>query len=172
MSNNNELLRYAVCETCLGWMGVIGSPVGLKAVIFPLMSREALLKQIAITGCNLQNNGSASLNGLTDRLQRYLNGVIEDFYDKLDLAGTTDFQRSVWRVVRQIPRGETRNYGWIADQIGSPKAARAVGQALARNPVPIVIPCHRVISGDGRLGGFSGGLKLKKFLLDLEQRAQ
>ena len=171
MSNNNKSLTFAVCETCLGWMGVIGSPAGLKAVILPLKSKKDLLEQIAAMGCKPENYNSDYLTDLTDRLRRYLNGETEDFPLKLDLAGTTRFQQSVWQVVRKIPRGETRNYGWVAQQVGSPRAARAVGQALARNPVPIVIPCHRVISGDGKLGGFGGGLGVKKFLLDLEQRA-
>ena len=171
MSNNDESLRYAVFETCLGWMGVIDSPAGLKTVILPLKSKKALLEQVAIMGCKSEQRSSDYLIDLAERLRRYLNGEIDDFPDKLDLAGTTDFQQSVWRVVRQIPRGETKSYGWVADQVGLPKAARAVGQALARNPVPIVIPCHRVISGNGKLGGFAGGLKVKKFLLDLEQRA-
>jgi len=85
------------------------------------------------------------------------------------LAGTTRFQQNVWRMVRNIPCGETRSYGWVAKQLGLPRAARAVGQALARNPVPIVIPCHRVIGSDGNLGGFGGGVKIKKFLLHLER---
>jgi methylated-DNA-[protein]-cysteine S-methyltransferase len=68
-----------------------------------------------------------------------------------------------------IPYGETRSYGWVADKLDLPKAARGVGQALARNPLPIVIPCHRVISGNGSLGGFSGGVEIKELLLRLEE---
>ena len=72
-------------------------------------------------------------------------------------------------MVRTIPYGETRSYGWVASHLGLPKAARAVGQALGRNPLPIIIPCHRVISSDGGLGGFGGGLGLKESLLRLER---
>lgn len=171
MSKSDKSLTYSVFETCLGWMAVIGSPVGIKAVILPHNSKKAVLGQVAIIGGKPENQDSHSYAGLADKLQRYFSGEAKDFPDKLDLDGTTDFQQSVWRVVRQIPRGKTRSYGWVAAKAGSPKAARAVGRAMATNPVPIIIPCYRVISGNGKLGGFGGGLKLKKFLLDLEERA-
>jgi len=80
----------------------------------------------------------------------------------------TDFQRRVWKSLRQIPFGELRSYRDIADAIGNRKAVRAVGGANGRNPVPIVVPCHRVIGGDGGLTGFGGGLATKRALLDLE----
>jgi len=164
-----KALTFAVRETCLGWVGVIGSPNGLKKVILPLKSKKAVLGQVASYGCETENHDIAFLTELTDRIRRYFNGEPMDFADKVDLAGTTRFQQKVWLTVRNIPRGETRSYGWVANQLGLPKAARAVGQALGRNPVPIVVPCHRVISSDGKLGGFGGGLEVKKFLLQLEQ---
>ena len=169
MSKKTELFTFTVCETCLGWIGVIGSPNGLKKVILPLKSREAVLDQIASCGCEAENQDLACFSELSDRIRRYFDGEPVDFADKLDLAGTTRFQQNVWLTVRNIPRGETRSYGWIANQLGLPKAARAVGQALSRNPVPIVIPCHRVIGSDGKLGGFGGGVEIKKLLLKLEQ---
>jgi methylated-DNA-[protein]-cysteine S-methyltransferase len=164
-----EALTFAVCETSLGWAGVIGSSNGLKKVILPLKSKEAVLGQIASYGCDAENHDIAFFVELTDRIRRYFDGEPVDFADKLDLSGTTCFQQNVWLTVRNIPRGETRSYGWVANQLGLPKAARAVGQALGRNPVPIVIPCHRVIGSDGKLGGFGGGVEIKKFLLQLEQ---
>jgi O-6-methylguanine DNA methyltransferase len=81
--------------------------------------------------------------------------------------GLTKFQRSVYKVVRRIPKGEVRTYGWVAEQIGSPKAARAVGNALNKNPFAPVVPCHRVVAKNG-LGGFSRGLKAKLELLRSE----
>jgi methylated-DNA-[protein]-cysteine S-methyltransferase len=169
MSKKTEKLTFAVCETCLGWMGVIGSPDGLKNVILPLKSEKAALDKIASYGCVAENHNNTSFADITDRIRRYFDGEPVDFADKLDLSGTTGFQQNVWLTVRNIPRGETRSYGWVAKQLGLPDAARAVGQALGKNPVPIVIPCHRIISGDGKLGGFGGGLEMKKFLLQLEQ---
>ncbi|MDO8494884.1 MAG: MGMT family protein [Deltaproteobacteria bacterium] len=84
----------------------------------------------------------------------------------------TPFQQKVWRACQTIPRGEVRSYQWIAKKIGHPKAVRAVGTALAKNPTPIIVPCHRVIRSDGKLGGFSapGGLKRKKELLAQEKK--
>jgi methylated-DNA-[protein]-cysteine S-methyltransferase len=167
--SKKEALTFAVSETCLGWTGVIGSPNGLRKVILPLKSKEAVLGQIASYGCEAQNHDIAGFADLTDRISRYFSGELVDFADKLDLSGTTPFQQNVWRTVRNIPRGETRSYGWVANQLGLPRAARAVGQALGSNPVPIVIPCHRVIGSDGKPGGFGGGVEMKKFLLQLEQ---
>jgi len=171
MSEKKEALNYTVCDTCLGWMGIVSSVKGLKKIILPRKSKEELLDRIADCGCKPDNTDSDYLPGLADRLRRYLNGDTDEFAERLDLGGTTDFQKRVWSIVRNIPRGETRSYGWVAKQLGLPKAARAVGQAVGRNPLPIIIPCHRVVSGDGKLGGFGGGLEIKKFLLDLEQAA-
>lgn len=88
---------------------------------------------------------------------------------KLDLIGLTDFSRKVLKEARKISFGKTTTYGEIAKRIGHPKASRAVGQALGANPLPIIIPCHRVIRKDKSLGGFAGGLKWKKILLTLEK---
>ena len=88
----------------------------------------------------------------------------------MDLSSGTDFQRKVWSTLRKIPRGQTRSYAWLAQQVGKPKATRAVGAACGANPIPVVIPCHRVIASDGSLGGFGGGLPIKRRLLQLEGR--
>jgi O-6-methylguanine DNA methyltransferase len=94
---------------------------------------------------------------------------LRDFVLPLDLRGTL-FQKRVWQELCRIPYGETRSYRFVADSIGVPKAVRAVGAANGRNPVPIVVPCHRVIGAGGSLVGYGGGLPMKKFLLDLEAR--
>jgi methylated-DNA-[protein]-cysteine S-methyltransferase len=101
-----------------------------------------------------------------------LDGGDDDLTDvKLDLAGVEDFDRRVYAVARAIPPGATRTYGDIAAELGDLAAARAVGQALGRNPVPIVVPCHRVLAAGGRLGGFSarGGTATKLRMLDIER---
>ena len=102
------------------------------------------------------------------QVQAYATGKPVKFNCRLDLSSGTPFQQNVWRALQTIPRGETRSYAWVAKKIGKPKAIRAVGAACGANPVPIIVPCHRVIASDGSLGGFGGGLALKKRLLALE----
>ena len=104
------------------------------------------------------------------QLAEYFDGKRIDFEVPLRLSGT-EFQLSVWAALKTIPYGTTMSYGALAKQINNPKAVRAVGLANGQNPIPIIIPCHRVIGANGSLTGFGGGLENKKFLLDLEQPA-
>lgn len=108
------------------------------------------------------------LKNVIHELSDYFNGNRINFKSQLDLSIGTEFQRMVWEKVREIPYGELRSYKWIAHEIGNPGAVRAVGNAVGENPVPPIIPCHRVIRSDGNLGGFSSGIALKKWLLRLE----
>jgi O-6-methylguanine DNA methyltransferase len=103
-----------------------------------------------------------------DQFIAYFKGQRVIFTERLDLSRHTPFQRSVWKATQEIPYGKTRSYAEVARIIGKPSAPRAVGQALGRNPLLIIIPCHRVLASDGTLGGFGGGLELKRYLLDLE----
>jgi O-6-methylguanine DNA methyltransferase len=118
-------------------------------------------------GISIVENGG---NGdALEELDCYFRGQLKEFKCDLDLKGTS-FQKRVWEALREIPYGQTRSYGEIAKTIGNPKAVRAVGSANGANPVPIIVPCHRVIQFDGSLGGFGGGLDLKKNLLEREGR--
>jgi len=101
------------------------------------------------------------------QLKEYFDGDRKQFDLNLELEGT-DFQKRVWRSLIEIPYGETRSYKDIAIAIDSPKGFRAIGMANNKNKIPVVIPCHRVIQADGELGGYAGGVKMKKWLLDLE----
>jgi len=101
-------------------------------------------------------------------LHAYLSGILREFTLPLFPEGTA-FMRAVWQVLCDIPYGQTRSYGEIAAMMGNPKAARAVGLANNRNPIPLFIPCHRVIGANGDLTGFRGGLDMKRHLLELEQ---
>ena len=104
-----------------------------------------------------------------DSLTRYFLGENPEFHQvPLTLSGGTEFQRAVWHTIREIPYGETRTYKWLAEQIGNPKAVRAVGGAVGANPISILIPCHRVIGSNGKLGGYGGGIERKRQLLELE----
>ncbi|EKF25711.1 methylated-DNA-[]-cysteine S-methyltransferase family protein [Mycolicibacterium hassiacum DSM 44199] len=105
---------------------------------------------------------------VVDQLDAYFAGDLKEFDVALDLVGTA-FQRKVWAALLTIPYGETRSYGEIARQIGSPGASRAVGLANGHNPVAIIVPCHRVIGANGGLTGYGGGLERKRMLLDMEK---
>jgi O-6-methylguanine DNA methyltransferase len=102
-------------------------------------------------------------------LRDYLSGRLKSFSLRYDIAGLSSFTKAVLKETVYIPYGQVRTYQWIADRLGKPKAARAVGSALARNPLPIIIPCHRVVRGDGRIGRFALGSEWKKRLLRLEK---
>ena len=104
-------------------------------------------------------------------LEEYLAGQRTFFTVPVDLSRVPPFERSALEVAARIPYGEVRSYHWIAEQLGQPEAARAVGNAMAGNPIPIIVPCHRVVGKNGALTGYAGGLKRKRFLLDLEEPA-
>jgi methylated-DNA-[protein]-cysteine S-methyltransferase len=114
-----------------------------------------------------RNDGNPLLLEAASQLRAYFAGALREFLLPLDIEGT-DFQKRVWGQVAAIPYGETRSYLQIAVAIGSPRAVRAVGAANGANPVPIVVPCHRVIGANGKLVGYGGGLAMKKRLLELE----
>ena len=131
----------------------------------------------SITGIKTEKNtkpvGKKEANTLTDitamQLKEYFTGKRKKFDVPLNPQGT-DFQRSVWKALQDIPYGKTRSYKQIAKAIGNPKACRAVGMANNKNPIWILIPCHRVIGSDGTLTGYGGGLEMKKRLLNIEKR--
>jgi len=167
---------YFIFNTWLGWMGILGSQDGLRKLILPQPSPEQALHLLNefILACYTEKPGEAETNyfgDLPQRIKSYLCGKLVSFPDKLDLSWASSFRRDVWKVTQSIPYGETRAYAWIAGELNKPEAARAVGQALARNPLPIIIPCHRVIRSDGTPGGFSGGKSWKQRLLEIEAKA-
>lgn len=105
----------------------------------------------------------------TDQLAQYLAGARSFFTVSVDRSAMAPFQRAVFDAAASIPFGQMRSYAWIADQVGNPRAVRSVGTALGRNPVPIIVPCHRVLRADGGLGGYAFGLAMKMRLLALER---
>ena len=161
-------LYYTVFKTKRGWIGILASKMGLRMVTLPQKTEhqaiEALGKQKKQATLSLE-----LFSELEEKFKHYYSGERTTFTDKLDFSNATVFQRQVWETTRLIPYGETRSYGWVAKQIGRPKAARAIGQALGKNPLIIIVPCHRVIAGDGKLGGFGGGREMKQTLLELEK---
>lgn len=160
-------LYYAIFNMPVGWVGVLGSSDGWSRATLPRPSAPEAQELLGITP-GREELSPRRFQDVMERLKAYYAGRRVTFPDRLDLNGATAFQREVWGAARLIPYGETRSYAWVAAQINRPKAARAVGQALGRNPLPVIIPCHRVMASDGGLGGFSGGLQAKRFLLRLE----
>lgn len=155
-------MHYSYVESPIGDLLVAGDDGVLKLVSFPRgsMAREP--------DEGWERNDS-EFDEVRRELGEYFEGKRESFDVPLEADGT-DFQRDVLGALQQIPYGETRTYGEIAEHLGKPKASRAVGAANGRNPIPILIPCHRVIGSDGSLTGFGGGIDTKEFLLSLERR--
>jgi methylated-DNA-[protein]-cysteine S-methyltransferase len=163
---NNELY-YTVFKTAAGWVGLLGLKSGLRRTTLPEQS-ESAVREIFRDSLKNAVESPQHFTDLVERFQAYFNGYRVEFPAELDFTGATRFQQSVWQAARLIPYGQTRSYGWVAAKAGNPEAARAAGQALGKNPLPIIVPCHRVLAANGGLGGFSWGLNMKRFLLRLE----
>jgi len=159
-----DMRFYSVFHTAAGWVGLRYSTSGLRRVILPRRSAREVHELLGSDAAETPD----SCADLQERFLTYFSGRRADFPDELDFSGATPFQRQVWQVTRLIPYGETRSYQWVAEQIGKPGAARAVGQALGKNPLPVIVPCHRVLASDGGPGGYIGGIEMKKLLLELE----
>lgn len=160
---------YTVFETRWGWMGVSYTEKGLVTLTLPKRSQEEVLWTLGREGWKRLKPGGAYQEVLQAEFERYFSGEIVYFDEPLDLHHATPFQREVWKALRAIPYGQLRSYKEVAEAIGRPTAIRAVGQAVGNNPLPIIIPCHRVIAHDGSLGGYAAGLSWKEKLLVLER---
>lgn len=158
------LIQWDAIESPLGLLYIAASAQGLYRVDFGV-DRVTFLNSLDPLARTEQNPAALAL--VTQQLREYFAGNRSRFDLSLDLVRLTPFHRSVLQTIRNIPPGTVWTYGQVAQTIGKPKASRAVGQALGNNPVPIVVPCHRVVAGGG-LGGYRGGLDRKKLLLHLE----
>ncbi|HEY1173444.1 MAG TPA: methylated-DNA--[protein]-cysteine S-methyltransferase [Verrucomicrobiae bacterium] len=157
-------MSFVKMKSPVGELTLVASDKGLVAILWenddPKRVRLGALKE---------DKQHPVLVEVVKQLREYFAGERKKFSVKLDSRGT-EFQRKVWAALVTIPFGETRSYAQIAEQVGSPKAVRAVGAANGRNPISIIAPCHRVIGSNGKLTGFAGGLEAKAFLLGLEGR--
>ena len=140
-------------DTPVGPLGLVASERGLRRILWPDEPGAG--------------GDPAVLGAAARQLREYFDGSRTAFALPLELEGT-DFQRRAWLALAEIPYGETRSYGEQAQRLGVPRAARAVGAANGANPLPIVLPCHRLVGADGSLTGFGGGLDVKRWLLDFE----
>ena len=161
------IIYWGEITTPLGPLFTAVSDRGVCAVEFG--RRKAKFSTLSKTRARLEKNARA-VAPVMAQLREYFAGKRTRFDLPVDLSGLTPFQREVLAVTRQIPAGQAWSYQRVAQEMARPKSSRPVGQALGRNPLPIVIPCHRVIASDGSLGGYSGGsgLKAKRWLLQLE----
>lgn len=158
-------MSVLLLPTDWGWWGLVDGPRGLRRVVLPGRPPERLREELEAG----VGEPSPLLQELAERIRRYLRGEPVDFEGlPLELEGCSAFARRVWEATRRIPYGQTRSYAQLAREVGVPGAARAVGRALGANPLPLVIPCHRVVRSDGSPGGFSGGVGLKRRMLELE----
>lgn len=161
--------RAMVFKSSWGWMGISESSKGIDGIALPKGSKQAIESGLRkLSGEPLEPGGSVRLEAARRQLLDYLAGKRETFDVPLDLSRGTSFQRQVWRVLQLVPHGKLRSYQWVAVRVGGWRYARAVGNAVGANPLPIVIPCHRIVAQDTSLGGFSGGLPMKRKLLALE----
>jgi O-6-methylguanine DNA methyltransferase len=171
MTRTEETLYISYLESRLGLLGIASSVGGLIRLSFPLRSEGAFRRRLAHEYPRSTCSDGRRENGEAARqISRYLAGELMEFTLPLDLRGSP-FRKRVLAAVAKIPYGHTASYGDIALQAGSPRGARAVGQAVGANPLPIVIPCHRVIGSNGDLVGFGLGLPTKRRLLELERAA-
>jgi len=166
MNSEMHCLEYNVFEVAWGWIGVASSSQGLVFLTLPCTTSDEALAMLGMVV--RKGRRIISFAELEEKIKSYFSGKTVIFDDALDLTAVTSFQRRVLLAVRGIAYGDNRSYAWVAAQIDNPKACRAVGQALGKNPLPIVIPCHRVLASGGALGGFSGGLAMKRRFLELE----
>jgi methylated-DNA-[protein]-cysteine S-methyltransferase len=163
--NHSALLT----DSPLGPLLLVASAQGLAGVWFT--DQRHLPPESTLAGWP-QDPGKPLLRDAAAQLAAYFNGDLKHFDLPLDLSIGTAFQQAVWRALLAIPRGQTRSYGAVAHDVQRPAAVRAVGAAVGRNPLGIVVPCHRVVGADGSLTGYAGGLPRKVALLQLESGSQ
>lgn len=168
-------LFYHLFDTALGWMGTAWSETGIVAVQTPDRDRETTMRRLLRKLPEAEASESSNLAGFAEdaasRLQAYAAGEQADLDSiPLDLSGIGPFNLDIYRVARELGFGETVTYGELAKRAGHAGLARETGQALGENPIPIIVPCHRIVAAGGKLGGFSapGGTRTKERLLALE----
>jgi methylated-DNA-[protein]-cysteine S-methyltransferase len=161
-------VHYTMFNSPIGKLYTAKTAKGFRFLCLNRKEWEKRLKDLKEdTNVELHKNDAAFLP-LKKALKKYFSGAEMNFSFPFDLLWGTPFQRRVWNAMRKIPYGQTRSYKWLAQRVGNSRKARAAGQACGSNPLPILIPCHRVIRSDGGLGGFGGGLHIKRKLLKLE----
>lgn len=161
--------RFYVCDTNAGWIGIVFSERGLRATTTPQRTRDAALRRVVESGAVPASDAEA--RDIAALVTAVGNGErVDGIAARIDweALALTEFRRRVMDETLRIPPGETRTYAWLAEKVGRPRAARAVGRVMATNPLPVVVPCHRVVGSDGTLRGYEAGLPVKAALLRAE----
>lgn len=157
--------RKSSASGIIEFFDVLETPVGTIYLKF-LSDRLVGIDTAKPRQMSFKSNAASS--DAKRQMSEYFNEGRRDFTCKTEFATGTSFEKKVWRALRGIPYGETRSYKWLAENVGCPGGSRAIGQALGKNPIPIIFPCHRVIESDGSLGGYSSGQDMKRRLLEIE----
>lgn len=144
---------------------ILPCPIGTLYLVFRSSALIGIAFEKPLAVIPRQTKGSAAVK---KELSEYFEQGRMDFSFRTDFIEGTGFEKEVWKSLKGIPYGETRTYKWIADRIGKPHASRAVGNALGKNPLPVVFPCHRIIESDGSIGGYTPGVDIKRRLLEIE----
>ncbi|MFH0932809.1 MAG: methylated-DNA--[protein]-cysteine S-methyltransferase [Nitrospirota bacterium] len=161
MSRKNKRTVKRITES---FYDTFESPIGKIYLVFT----GRILREIAFKKPNEIIRKGEAPPVIKKELKEYFEDGREEFTQNIGITKGTEFDRQVWLALKEVPYGETRTYKWLAEKVGKPAACRAVGQALSRNPIPILLPCHRIIASDGSIGGYSSGIDIKRRLLEIE----
>ncbi|MZG29613.1 MAG: methylated-DNA--[protein]-cysteine S-methyltransferase [Nitrospinae bacterium] len=165
----NETVFYTVFKNPIGLTGLAATEKGLILLANKVRSEKEFSSHLK-NGMGFQIiKKPGHFTELVKQFKKYFKGELKSFKFPLDLRLGTPFQQSVWKRLLTIPYGATRSYKWLAQSIKNPNSARAVGNANGKNPLSIIVPCHRVVRENGELGGYTGGVQTKRFLLTLEK---
>lgn len=165
-----KTIRYTIFPSRIGRIFLAATDKGICLLHFP--ANKKLMRQVEISyGCKLVED-KGRFTDIKNQIESYLAGRLHKFECRVDFVKGTEFQKKVWNTLLKIPYGEVRSYKWVAEQVGCPKGFRAVGGANHNNPVPLIVPCHRVIGKDGSMVGYGGptkkGKEMKRSLLQME----
>ena len=165
----NISIKYTIFSNPIGLTGLVATSEGLLQIINNIKQESSFENYLSLLTNKEIAKQPSDFKDLVEQFSMYFKGTLQKFNFPLDLSLGTTFQKKVWKELLAIPYGKTRSYKWLASTIKKPKASRAVGNANGKNPLPIIIPCHRVIRENGDLGGYTGGISIKRFLIDLER---
>jgi methylated-DNA-[protein]-cysteine S-methyltransferase len=166
---DDETVSYTVFKNPLGLTGLAATQKGLIRLASKVPSEKSFEKLLVNDLGFKTKKDPNHFKALIEQFQKYFKGELKSFKFPLDLRLGTPFQQKVWKGLLTIPYGSTRSYKWLAQSIKNPDSARAVGNANGQNPLSIIIPCHRVVRENGDLGGYTGGVQTKRYLLKLEK---